>query len=118
MGLWKSWAVENDRFDVLVAELRRDLIDCVVLLQHVGEQHWADWLQATVTRLDGSERQAVERVLGAFGGMGSFSDLVLDPTNGHDLGTSEIEVTNERLARLRSSIYQTATDLRRDLDRG
>ena len=50
--------------------------------------------------------------------MGSFTDLVLHPINGHDLGDAEIDVTNERLARLRSSIFQTATDLRRDLDRG
>jgi hypothetical protein len=50
--------------------------------------------------------------------MGSFNDLVLHPTNGHDLGESEIDVSNERLARLRSSIYRTAHELRRELDRG
>ncbi len=118
MALWKNWAVEDDRFDALVAKLRRDLVDCVELLQHVGEERWADRLQGTVTRLDAFERRAFEHVLGAFGGMGSFTDLVLHPMNGHDLGDSEIDVTNERLERLRSAIYRTANDLRRDLENG
>ena len=118
MAVWKSWAVEDGRFDVQVAELRGDLVDCVDLLQHAGEEHWADWLRGTVTRLDAFDRRAFERVFGAFGGMGSFNDLVLHPMNGHDLGESEIDVTNEKLARLRSSIYRTANELRRELDRG
>lgn len=53
------------------------------LLTEVGEQTWLEWIEHDLRAWQTS--RSVEHHLSAYGGMGSFSDLVLCEPNGHRL---------------------------------
>ncbi|MFL6156093.1 MAG: DUF6966 domain-containing protein, partial [Marmoricola sp.] len=55
---------------------------------------------------------AFDHVLGAFGGMGSFNDLLILGYNGHTVEPREETAINHRLSDLRTSIWEDATALR------
>jgi hypothetical protein len=48
------------------------------LLRARGETHWVIWLESDLQRLRASDLYGVTHLLSAYGGMGSFNDLVLD----------------------------------------
>ena len=85
------------------------------LLARVGEGHWESWMGAARRELIAHDAHSLDRLLGAFGGMGSFNDLVVHPINGHNVTDAEAKAVNIELDRLRDALYEAATALRRSL---
>jgi hypothetical protein len=91
------------------------LLDSVTaLLRSCGEEHWASCLEKDVARMRASDFGGIEHFLAAFGGMGSISDLVLHPINGHRLAESEIAPVNERVRALVSRTWELAKQVRNE----
>lgn len=89
-------------------------LDCLVaLLRRHGEIHWAAWLERDAERLRKGDVSAVDHLLSAFGGMGSLSDLVLSPANGHAIAENDVESVNAELRRLASHAHDLARELQR-----
>jgi hypothetical protein len=95
-----------------VNELLQVLQDLVELLRACEEHHWRLWLQADLDRLRAGDMYGLEHLLSAYGGMGSFSDLVLALGNGHTLDADELGNANRRLRDMASRAYSLAKALR------
>jgi len=83
------------------------------LLDRVSEHHWAGWLREALSRIEQDDFYGIERVLSAYGGMGSFNDLLIHPLNGHSGTEVECAAVNERLDTLRTEVYDLAQAVRR-----
>ncbi|MAE93534.1 MAG: hypothetical protein CL910_02630 [Deltaproteobacteria bacterium] len=66
-----------------VGELILVLDELIAFLERHGEAHWQDWMGRSRRLLEARDLSGVTRLLGAYGGMGSFNDLYLCPENGH-----------------------------------
>lgn len=86
------------------------------MLTAAGEDHWAGWMDGAHRDLEAHDANGLRRLLDAYGGMGSFSDLVIHATNG-DADSASVRHINEELDRLRTSIYSDAAALLRDFER-
>ena len=95
-------------------ELCDKLRETSSLLKSVGEHHWAGWLDKSLSRIERSDLLGVEYLLGAYGGMGSFRDLVTMSANGHSGTEQDYRDVNGRLDTLRSEIYELARHIRRN----
>ena len=94
-------------------ELLRTIHRLMNLLEELGEAHWYRWMEKSrdllVTK---STKAAVDHLLGAYGGMGSFNDLVTGlggEGEGWQPGAKE---NNDRLDALRSEAYDLALSFR------
>jgi hypothetical protein len=65
-------------------------------------------------RLESNDCSGIDHLLGAYGGMGSFNDLLLTPDNGHTVSAADSGNVNDSLDALRSEMYSLARDIRRD----
>ena len=91
----RLWPRGKSEIDELVAALD----EAAALLDASGHEHWAAWMRTSAAEIRASDRHGVERVLRAYGGMGSFNDVVFaDP----------------RLGLLRGRIFMLADGLRRE----
>ncbi len=88
----------------------------IELLRQVGEAPWSGRLTSLWDGIERGERHALDALLQSFGGMGSLSDLVLHPANGHEIEADELPAVNGRLDQLRSSLWSAARRLQRGLD--
>jgi hypothetical protein len=86
------------------------------LLGNVGEDFWRDWIRKDLTKIEHGDRYALDHFLKAFGGMGSFNDLVIHPVNGHEISEEHIAPANDRLGVLRSRAWASARAMQRELD--
>jgi hypothetical protein len=84
------------------------------LLRQHGATFWADWLAADRAGIARGERPALEHLLGAFGGMGSFNDLVISPLNGHAIDAADVAEVNDELWAARERIWTAAKGLERE----
>jgi len=82
------------------------LAGMVRLLEHSGEGRWLLWARRHLEKARAGSIDAT--VLDAYGGAGSFNDLVLDPGNGHALERMQIPWANRLLAVLGERVYQLA----------
>lgn len=100
------------------AELVRVLDELVTILESDGEQHWRAWMLQAKARLEQADYSGVEYLLGAYGGMGSFNDLVLGQTlaNGRFAWRAGHIELNERLGALRSKAWELAEAIKRRHD--
>ena len=83
------------------------------LLRRAGESHWAKWMDESLRRIENSDLAGVDHLLNAYGGMGSFNDLILMAANGHTVSDVDQHALNDRLATLRSELWELARELRR-----
>jgi hypothetical protein len=95
-------------------ELCEKLREASALLKSAGEQHWASWLDKSLTRIERRDLSGVDHLLGAYGGMGSFNDLILMSANGHSVTDESNRDVNDRLDTLRTKLYELARDVRRN----
>jgi uncharacterized protein DUF6966 len=84
-------------------ELVRVLDDLERLLTENDQDHWARWMARCVGWLRERDFRGITHVLGAYGGMGSFSDLLLDDAE-----------SNARLGQLRKAAHALATEIKRE----
>jgi hypothetical protein len=108
--------VDEANFDAAYASLLRALDEAVILLNRFNESLWSGRLADDRAKIANGDRYALDHVLQAFGGMGSFNDLVIHRINGHDIDDREVRAVNDRLSALRTAIWSGAKTLRRDLD--
>jgi hypothetical protein len=93
-------------------EILASMLDEVVaLLRAAGLASWAEWFERDADRIRSRDSSGVEHLLTAYGGMGSFNDVVLmsridDASPGH-----VFQAENERLDELRTRIYDLANKL-------
>lgn len=86
------------------------------LLRRVGEQRWCEWLEESFRRIENSDLSGVDHLRGAFGGMGSFNDVLISPVNGHSVSDEESWGLNARLDELRHELYELADYIRRNAE--
>jgi len=103
--------VPNIDSDELTAELRSGLDEAIGLLREHGERHWLSWAEGCQRELDAYDSAVLDHILGAYGGMGSFNDLLILSSNGHLIEPEREAVVNDRLWHLRSAIWTTARAL-------
>ena len=90
------------------------LQEVVELLKAHNERRWAFRLEGDLERLREGDTGALEHLLSAYGGMGSFNDLYLCEQNGHNISFGETSSINEHLRSLASRVWQFARDRQRD----
>lgn len=83
------------------------------LLRSHGVDFWADWLEGDLARLVWNHPTAIPHLRSAFGGMGSLTDVSIDPRNGHRIAPDDVERVNGRLQRLTAQIYMLVSLLGR-----
>ena len=88
------------------------LVRLAALLESHGEHGWSTWIGTDLRRLESGDAYALDHLLSAFGGMGSLSDLVLHPLNGHDIAEADLDASNQQLGALRTEVWSAATNLR------
>jgi hypothetical protein len=84
------------------------------LLSAYGAIQWADWLCKDARLIRASDSFGIEHLLSAFGGMGSFNDVVLFSAGDGGNPVRMLTAENDRLSELRRSIYDAAKKLARE----
>ncbi|WP_421121571.1 DUF6966 domain-containing protein [Aquihabitans daechungensis] len=93
------------------------LVELDSLLTACGDVPWAEWAHRNTELIQQGQRRGVASVRTAFGGMGSLSDLVICPENGHQVSGDRIALANSELDRLRGGLLLHATALDRLLNK-
>jgi hypothetical protein len=83
--------------DAEITQLCDCLQEAITLLRSTECYGWAPWLETSLTRIENGDASGITYLLGAYGGMGSFSDPYFD----------------DRLDHLRNQIYYLAQSIRR-----
>lgn len=96
-------------------DLIQILDELILLLRSDKETHWSDWMSRVKARLSASDFSGIELLLNAYGGMGSFNDLIIFQKieNGKFIWTDESKEKNDKLDLLRSKAWELATWLKR-----
>ncbi|MBU6174021.1 MAG: hypothetical protein KGQ60_09465 [Planctomycetes bacterium] len=89
------------------------LREACALLVATGEQHWATWMSQSLSEIENGNLAGVDKLLSAYGGMGSFNDLILTSFDGHLLDDAGYRRWNHQLDSLRSELYALATEIAR-----
>ncbi|WP_312932734.1 DUF6966 domain-containing protein [Pseudomonas sp.] len=85
------------------------------LLESDGDQHWSRWMRTARARLLDGNPDAIRYLLSAYGGMGSFNDLILGQhydENGFSWKPGYAEL-NQRFDDLRGEAYDLAQRIRK-----
>ncbi|MGX5173937.1 DUF6966 domain-containing protein [Aliikangiella sp. IMCC44653] len=107
-----------------MASKTKELIDIldkmVTLLKQDQESHWSAWMESSKRRLQNSDYSGVEHLLNAYGGMGSFNDLIIGQQmiDGKFKWKDGAAKSNDKLARLRSSAYDIANYIKQNHEIG
>jgi hypothetical protein len=107
--------VSNADFDDQLAGLKSSLDQTIALLREHGERQWLSWAERCRHELDAYDAAAFDHILGAYGGMGSFNDLLILAWNGHLVGPEREPAVNDHLGNLRTAIWTSARALRHEL---
>jgi hypothetical protein len=97
-----------------IEKLIRLLEDATELLRSHGVNGWADWLSRDVEYLKKRDFYGIKHLLSAFGGMGSFNDVIICPENEHNILESDVERVNQRLDELQNEIYLLAKQIKKE----
>ncbi|MBT4713236.1 MAG: hypothetical protein HOB84_00505 [Candidatus Marinimicrobia bacterium] len=84
-------------------ELISTLDELIMILKVDNNTHWAKWMQTAQSSLLESDYYGIEKLLSAYGGMGSFNDVSL----------SRITRKNESFSKLQTKAYELATEISR-----
>ncbi len=101
--------------DSSTKELIATLEELAMLLESDGDRHWSAWMRRAKSRLENLDYSGADYLLSAYGGMGSFNDLILGQTqiNGQFAWKAGHIDLNDRFDELR---YK-ASDLARRIQR-
>ena len=102
-----------------LSELVTVIDELIQLLEADGEEHWSRWMRASRDRLSVSDHSGIEHLLSAYGGMGSFNDLVVCQSyeNGQFHWKEGYVEKNNQLNDLRSKAWELANSIRRESTR-
>jgi hypothetical protein len=96
------------------SELVKELEDLALLLEQSGESHWRDWILEARSRILSSDYSGVERLLQAYGGMGSINDLILGQSTLGTLWEEDYVEVNKQLDKLRTKAWELANWIKRN----
>lgn len=99
-------------FEIEYDRLLSALDKMTALLRRHGERFWAEWLEADRAKISTGDSNALDHLLSAFGGTGSFNDLVIHPSNGHLIGDGELSPVNAELGDCRAAIWVASRAMR------
>ena len=98
-----------------ICKLIKNLEELISFLEKYGEKEWTKWIiEARVLIEAGAFLKGVEKILRAYGGMGSIIDFGIDPENGHKVN-GDLTLINKELMRLISNLYEQATKAKKKL---
>lgn len=86
------------------------LEDLTAVLRKLDQDHWADWMSESVRSLQRGDFWGITHLLGAYGGMGSFNDILVDLVG--VLPSDDVM----RTRRLRSEVSALAQELAREAE--
>ncbi len=97
-------------------KLIRTLEEIVELLESDEQTHWSEYMSTARQLLLTADYAGVEHLLRAYGGMGSFNDLILgqEMIDGRFKWKPDSEVMNEQLSRLSSKAFELASYIKRN----
>ncbi len=96
------------------------VLDAIIaLLESDDERYWSGWMRDVRERLQQSDASGIEKLLKAYGGMGSFNDLLLGQSRqeGRLVWKPGHVEMNDRLKELQQEAYQLGEAIRRENDR-
>ncbi len=101
---------------IQTTQLIEILDQLIVLLDVDDEKHWRKWMASARARLLNSDYSGIELLIGAYGGMGSFSDLVVGQSvvDGQFQWKDGAQDANDKLDSLRGQAYVIADSIRRN----
>ncbi|TDV58198.1 hypothetical protein EC919_101244 [Pseudomonas graminis] len=98
-------------------ELIEVLDQLIELLESDGDMHWSRWMRKVRAMLIDSDYSGLTYLRSAYGGMGSFNDLMLGQNvngAGYSWAPSHVEM-NDKLEALRNRAAQLAIEIKRSL---
>ena len=104
----------NVKVHAKITQLTNLIDEAQQLLRKHGEETWANWLEEGCSRIRDRDFAGVQHILSGFGGMGSFNDLYICPTNHHVIEERNVDRVNNKLRALSSEIYKLARDLQNE----
>ncbi|MEZ9426584.1 DUF6966 domain-containing protein [Vibrio lentus] len=87
-------------------ELLEVLDKLIQMLDADGQIHWSDWMSKARKLILESDFGGVEKVLGAYGGMGSFNDTYL----------KNITKQNESFSNLQTRAWELAIEIKQEYE--
>jgi len=121
MGIWTWWKERWTRppqpidpeMNEQVQALCQVLGELIVTLDNDGETHWRDWMAKSLAAIEANDLHGVQHLKGAYGGMGSFNDLVIGQRMDDDglTWTPDAQSINDQLDALRGRAYALATEI-------
>ena len=81
-----------------------------MLAEH-DEKEWSQAIRKTLHRIREGDTNAVRSFLQLYGGMGSFSDLVISPRSSCSVPDARTIAVNDELGGLRSRAHSLAVDV-------
>jgi hypothetical protein len=99
-----------------LVKLLETLDEIILLLESDGEQHWSTWIRQSRERLQSSDCSGIEHFRSAYGGMGSFNDLIIcqNYENGKFYWEDGHVEKNNRLNELRGKAWELADEIWRN----
>ena len=97
----------NSEIEALVSMLE----ETAELLRESGFAGWSEWFLIDAKRIRSLDFFGIEHLLTAFGGMGSFNDVVLHSRNEDGSPGHALHAENEKLDSLRTRIYNLANKM-------
>ena len=96
-------------------ELVNVLAELAAALESDGDEHWRAWMLRAKACLEQADYSGIEYLLSAYGGMGSFNDLVVGQTsvNGCFAWKPGHVELNNRVDVLRSKAWELAQAIKR-----
>jgi len=90
-------------------ELAEVLSRLIVVLNNDENYHWAQWMTDARKRIVASDYSGIEKVLLAYGGMGSFNDVYLTTITKYNCEFSVLQSRAWELATAIKHEYESAT---------
>ena len=81
-----------------------------VVLRELDQDHWADWVCESARRLSQSDFSGIKHLQGAYGGMGSFNDVL------PELVGEQPDQRVKRARQLRSEAWNLAEEIRHEAE--
>ena len=95
--------------------LSANLIAVIALLRKPQITRWADWMADALARLDDCVTNGFADILAAYGGMGSFNDLVIYSRDGPDQRGDAADLDDKQQVARRKQIWLDARALSKTL---
>jgi len=92
------------------------LEETIQLLDSAKASFWAVWLRNALNLIQAGDYAGIEHLQRAYGGMGSFNDLVLAAINGRQVSDKDREAINRKLDNLRTELYELVEFIRHNAD--